>query len=499
MPMPLHTSSSPRALRRCALAAALSTAVCCSIDPAAAQTSLRQRILADPRVHEVASMPLAERRAFARDYGLESLLPTTEGMTRAVANCNDSGAGSLRAAVQAAASGDLIDMTALTCSTISLTTGAIVVGQTDLTLKGAGPQALTIRNAAPNSRVIRHDGSGLLLLNGMTIADGNLTTYEAVYATGGGCIFSAGTVGLGNSLAPNDAALGAVVRDCEAVAVNTGNFAQGGCVYARLGTSLASSVISGCLASSYNSGPFGGAIAVAFGPLQVKYSEIRDSNASGPLAEGGGIFGYPGTTLIEHSTIAGNTANRSGGGVHLIAVSDHSLEIANSTISGNASNGVGGLVLNAGDPQLSEILIESSTISANVSSTAGTPGGTQLEGSIELQGTIISGNFGAGLPFDVALDGGATGADNLIGTATGTLPASGLVVSNQPGLAPLAHHGGATRTHALLAASPALDSGNNAAGSQNDQRGAGFPRVVGTRADIGAFEFSDGIFADGFD
>jgi hypothetical protein len=33
-----------------------------------------------------------------------------------------------------------------------------------------------------------------------------------------------------------------------------------------------------------------------------------------------------------------------------------------------------------------------------------------------------------------------------------------------------------------------------------DQRGAGFPRVLGVSADIGAFEgTSDVIFADGFD
>lgn len=32
-----------------------------------------------------------------------------------------------------------------------------------------------------------------------------------------------------------------------------------------------------------------------------------------------------------------------------------------------------------------------------------------------------------------------------------------------------------------------------------DQRGVGFPRVVGAHADIGAYEWVDRIFGDGFE
>ena len=49
-----------------------------------------------------------------------------------VTNCDDDGAGSLRAAIAAASSGDTIDLTALACSTISLTTGFIGVAEDDL-------------------------------------------------------------------------------------------------------------------------------------------------------------------------------------------------------------------------------------------------------------------------------------------------------------------------------------------------------------------------------
>jgi hypothetical protein len=41
---------------------------------------------------------------------------------------------------------------------------------------------------------------------------------------------------------------------------------------------------------------------------------------------------------------------------------------------------------------------------------------------------------------------------------------------------------------ALQVGSPAVDAGANPLGLVADQRGAGFPRVLGAAADIGAFE-----------
>lgn len=61
-----------------------------------------------------------------------------------VTNCNDAGAGSLRAAVAVAASGDTIDLRSLTCSRITLASGRIVLPQDDLSLLGPGRLALTV-------------------------------------------------------------------------------------------------------------------------------------------------------------------------------------------------------------------------------------------------------------------------------------------------------------------------------------------------------------------
>src|SRR5262249_61484220 len=62
------------------------------------------------------------------------------------------------------------------------------------------------------------------------------------------------------------------------------------------------------------------------------------------------------------------------------------------------------------------------------------------------------------------------------------------IIGQDPKLGPLQNNGGPTPTHALLDGSPALDKGSNLANLATDQRGAGFARVHGAAADIGAFE-----------
>ena len=70
--------------------------------------------------------------------------------------------------------------------------------------------------------------------------------------------------------------------------------------------------------------------------------------------------------------------------------------------------------------------------------------------------------------------------------------------SFDPGLSALGPNGGPTPTMALSPTSIAVNAGNNTNNGKYDQRGAGFDRVIGANADIGAFE-TDVIFRDGFD
>src|SRR5262249_18411984 len=100
----------------------------------------------------------------------------------------------------------------------------------------------------------------------------------------------------------------------------------------------------------------------------------------------------------------------------------------------------------------------------------------------------------------LGIAGAVTGTNDLIGASPlVTLPPG--TITSDPQLLPLANNGGPTETHELNPNSPAIDAGNNSAGVLADQRGAGFPRIVGAFPDIGAVEASitDTIFANGFD
>ena len=129
-------------------------------------------------------------------------------------------------------------------------------------------------------------------------------------------------------------------------------------------------------------------------------------------------------------------------------------------------------------------------------------------GNATLYNTIVALNTdgtGPGAQVDnIYGDGEGTVSDlsayNLLGTGGNTGLTSGgsndnLVGVANPELGMLANNGGPTQTIALLAGSPAITAGSvslavNPQGSSlaTDQRGAGFPRVVNGKVDIGAFE-----------
>src|SRR6185369_14853281 len=94
--------------------------------------------------------------------------------TLPVTNCNDAGSGSLRAALAAAHNGDSVNLTALTCSTISLATGELSVPIDNLTLKGPGANALTIASNPSEGHqysVFHHAGHGTLAFEALRITD----------------------------------------------------------------------------------------------------------------------------------------------------------------------------------------------------------------------------------------------------------------------------------------------------------------------------------------
>lgn len=168
---------------------------------------------------------LAATPAVCRDRATQA--PAHVAATLPVTNCNDDGSsGSLRQVIAAANDGDTVDLSALTCSTIALQSGAIVIGLDDLDLTGPGP-SLTIAQGTPYEGIFEHTGSGTLSIDSLRVAHGFKYQTGAANALGG-CIFSTGNVSLS----------GAEVTRCAAMrsGSQSGYYARGSAIYAR-GTS----------------------------------------------------------------------------------------------------------------------------------------------------------------------------------------------------------------------------------------------------------------------
>jgi hypothetical protein len=119
-----------------------------------------------------------------------------------------------------------------------------------------------------------------------------------------------------------------------------------------------------------------------------------------------------------------------------------------------------------------------------------------------MQSSILFANTQGADAYDVGASTGLLfGASNLVGASPWTLPVG--TIFADPQLGPLQDNGGPTPTHALSSSSPAIDTGYNALGFGTDQRGAGYPHVIGVAADIGAIEAGldpeDPAFRNGFD
>jgi predicted outer membrane repeat protein len=254
-----------------------------------------------------------------------------------------------------------------------------------------------------------------------------------------------------------------------------------------IGSSLATirrSTISGNFAAVDGGGLFAGSV-------EATASTFHGNSAGG---DGGGIETTSAT--LTRSTVSGNVSrNGNGGGIRT-----HEATLTNCTLSGNtAVNGNGGgLAFHT----LGTATIRNCTMADNSARSNG--GGIWRDAACteptQLINTIVARNYVAGDAPDVSGDFDSLGS-NLIGDvegSTGFLLVGDLFgvagIPLDPKLGPLANNGGPTKTHALLANSPAVDEGNDADAPPTDQRGFGFARQKDgngdgiARVDIGAFE-----------
>jgi hypothetical protein len=415
-----------------------------------------------------------------------SPVEATAGTVLPVTSCaDDGGPGTLRSVMLAAPQDALIDLTGLTCDRIVLTQGVIDITATahDMTVQGPGADRLAIdgRQNGAIFRAFSLEVDGLTLTNGRVSGD----------VVSGGCISVASTVVMRSSR----------VTACSAYGTQ---YAAGGGIEAAYGVALYSTTVSYNSAFAESGRAQGGGINATYTAVTVTDSTITGNSAGGSTGSaGGGVYAL-GFSGITRSTIDHNAADQGGGWYcHSSFFQAAYCSVENSTISGNIARDSGGGLM-VSDAR-AKVVIDNSTIADNTAQ-LGHVGGVLLTGTtdaeITLQSSIFSNNSAAAadlapdLDTDLAEFPTVTGGDDLLMTVGRIQPFRAII--GDPLLAPLADNGGPTWTHALLPGSPAIDAGNNVADLATDQRGR--TRVSGAAADIGAFEVqADAIFADGFD
>lgn len=354
---------------------------------------------------------------------------------------------SLRGAIASAnstATNDVIDF-ALPSNDVGCTPGGvctITLSNGDLTTSSASTAGtLTITNStgAANllisgnnlSRVFFVARAGNLMLNGVTVTNGNSTNGGGIFNDVGtltvvNCIisdnsatFGAGIVNRGengtatltinNSTVSGNSAVGegggienkgynggAVVTINSSTvsgnsAINGGGINSGAVDGPGL-SGTASVTINDSLINRNSASTNGGGISNSIGLLTVNRSTITGNTAFGGLASsGGGIYStslnlLPATVIIDSSTFDGNSA-LSGGGIYNATTpnANASLTISNSTFSNNSASGAGvsaaGAIYNDGRNSGNATLTISNSTFSNNSAPDGSVGAIYNDGS----------------------------------------------------------------------------------------------------------------------
>ena len=342
-----------------------------------------------------------------------------------VTNLNNAGSGSLRDAIFFAPNGGTVDFAGNLSGTITLTTGNLPIGK-NLTINGPGAGRITI-NGNAQFQTFNIPTGVTVSISGLTITGGVSGIINGTANSLGGGIFNLGNLTLTNMVITNNVALSTI-----------GSQGLGGGIF-----NAGNLTMTNCL---------------------VFNNQAQASGLAG--GQGGGIYSTRSMTLTN-VTIVNNSAGQ-GAGVAVITVPPDtaSATITNCTIANNSSgnNGQGGglLIGFIAVANLRNVLI------------AGNSGGAAPD---------LSGNVSSAVNNLIGNGSGATGVvngqnGNLVGTGGSPI---------DPKLGALRDNGGPIMTVALLAGSPAIDTGTNTSIPGFDQRG--FNRPVNGSADIGAYEY----------
>ena len=482
----------------------------------------------------------------AHRFIVELLEDRTTPATFTVTTLADTGAGSLRDALDLANAmpdADIIRFDAsLAGQTLGLTTiGDVSIGQsalfvtTPVTITGSG-QTITRQGAIP-FRLFAVSTSGTLSLQNLTLMNGFAQGGDGA-AGFGGAVYNQGILSItGSTLSGNQAGggiggassfdrggggglAGPAVGDSGGPpngGVPNNKFLGG--AYGGFGGGGSAPTIS--LAPGGNGG-FGGGAGLGGGSGGFgggggggggsnlggdspggyggrggsKGAELAGAGGGGN-GLGGAIFNQGGAVTITKSTIKGNSARggnsvgtgQNGGGYGGSVFNlNGSVTFTNTTVAGNTVvAGSGGIANSANGGALYNASVNVGTDTVNQTATA------------TISNSILSHDSSISSVVSNILDAASKGTATLMRTGPSILfgdvqnngrLGSATFISADPNLGPLQDNGGFTRTMLPNAGSPAIDKGSNTAftGLTTDQRGGSFVRIFNGTVDIGAVE-----------
>ncbi|MBI3164782.1 MAG: hypothetical protein HYZ24_08870 [Chloroflexi bacterium] len=363
-----------------------------------------------------------------------------------------------------------------TLPTITDLDGLVINGGGDVTIDGSDTY-----------RILIVDTGISLTLESLTLKDGACTS-----CLGGGVYSSGGILTITNSVFNSSQ---------QAVYVYNGT------------TTITNSTFSG------NSSTYGGAVNASGSSSVLTVSNSVFSNNDSPGGGGSAIYSG-GTMTVTNSSFTNNTATSAGAGsifndgggsatvknstftgigsatTRAIYNNSATLTVSNSTFSGNESSDYGGGILNSNGT----LTIKNSTFSGNKAPS----GGADIyqygaSASLNLYNSILANENGGGNC--VLGDGTISANNNLIedpSNACGlTNGVNGNIIGSDPALDALT---GSPAYFPLTTGSPAIDAGDDAvcaASPVNNESQNGLTRPQGPHCDIGSYEASLVIPADG--
>ncbi len=381
------------------------------------------------------------------------LASAASAATITVSSTKDSGAGSLRAAIEAASPGETIVLPA-SKTPYEVTSDALFIIAKNLTIDGAGA-GNTVINAMGSENIIFEVRSAIVTMSDLTITGTKETGIQLGDGTNSASLTLSGVALSGNGKAGIDGA-----------GIET---------YSHSTLTVNASTIE-------NNEGYNGAALYLGGQGTITNSTIAN-NRSLAGGDGGGLQSNELLTMTG-DTVAHNTSLNSGGGLFL---GGHTT-IANSTIAENNAFDGGGL------ENRNSLTLLNDTIAGN-ESMSGHGSGGGIDGGAKATNTIIADNTDNEGHIDNCSETLTAGGPNLENGKECAFAAHGGISEANPLLGPLAQNGGPTETERLLAGSPAIEGATNTGCPSTDQRGV--MRPVGPRCDIGAVEYAPPVATTG--